>query len=374
MAAGKLPSNHVHDVWGGNGFQTNWDFNTAISSSCNTMGPKKDHSNYWFPALYHHGADGQYTKVKPRMSAYYRFEPEPNGPRTMFPPGFKIVAGNPTLRTDESATNPASRAIQWTCFGPTNNKKVAGFPEGVTECPGVNGFTAEIWLPFCWDGVDAFDPANPGAHVKYGNAQEGGYGGQCPPSHPTPLPQILLEVHYDVSPFANGGGAATNAQNQNQNPQQPNPQQNNNNPQQQQQPPLSPRQANTNANANANADASPWVLSPNDPTGFAFHADFINGWETGNGSLADAIATDQAAAPGQTNCYMPPTGEANDAIRACFEMWDKGTMDGCRVQQARREDVEGPMGALRVGEEGATVGVPRKRMTRRVRRHERHGT
>jgi hypothetical protein len=30
-----------------------------------------------------------------------------------------------------------------------------------------------------------------------------------------------------------------------------------------------------------NANSSPWVLSNGDPTGFGFHADFMNGWETG---------------------------------------------------------------------------------------------
>ena len=352
MAPGQLPSNHVHDVWGGNGFTSPWDYTTATGSSCNTMGPKDDHSNYWFPALYHHSTDGQYRKIASRMSAYYRFETSPNGPRKMFPPGFKIVTGNPFLRADESATNPASKAITWTCHGAAggDKKKVAGFPADVTDCPGANGLTAEIWLPFCWDGIDAFDIADPSKHVKYGDAQVGGYGGTCPSSHPTPLPQILLEVHYDISPFAQGQGQSANAD--------LNPQEGNS---QLQSSPLLPRQS---------PSGERWVLSPGDPTGYGFHADFVNGWAPG--SLERAIAPGDADnVTERTNCYMPDTGEADNAISRCFEMLDPGVMAGCKVARVTKEEVEGPMGELLVGSGGGLATRDGLNAERKVDRRKR---
>ena len=113
MYPGETPSPHVHDIFGGNGFSPKWDYNTAVKSSCNNVGPDKDHSNYWFPAMFHKAADGTLTRLKSDITLYYHFGVQDNGPRHMFPKGFKMVAGTPALRKDDSATNKATQSIEW---------------------------------------------------------------------------------------------------------------------------------------------------------------------------------------------------------------------------------------------------------------------
>ena len=226
MAPGVVPTNHVHEIYGADKFSATWNFESAQSSTCNNMGPKVDHSNYWFPALYFHDSDGFYTKVPSHLSVYYHFGTKDNGPRTMFPKGFKMKAGNAALRHDNSATEVSTKSIKWYCHGP-EKISVGAFPEGVTECPGVFGLLGEIWLPFCWDGINEFDPSNPSKHVVYGGETQ--QGGKCPASHPKALPQLFMEFHHDIKDFANKTGAD-----------------------------------------------EPWVLAQGHPTGYGMHVDFVS--------------------------------------------------------------------------------------------------
>ena len=280
----------MHDVFGGDGFKAAWDFDTAKGGKCNNMGPAKDHSNYWFPALYFHGADGSFTRVPSQFVVYYHFGTADSGPRTMFPPGLKIVAGNAMLRHDDSATNKATASIQWFCHGSDEKKKIAGFPEGVTSCNGADGFASEIWFPFCWDGVKDFDPKDPTAHVVYGDGNRP-QGGKCPASHPTPLPQLFAEFFHDLSQFA-GKAAAKD----------------------------------------------PWVLAQGDPTGAGWHADFINGWEDGPGSLSEAIKVDPSD-PKKTVCNVGLTGKGP---AECFDMLSSDVRGNCKVKAVINEDVQNP--------------------------------
>ncbi|KAL9103550.1 MAG: hypothetical protein Q9163_001428 [Psora crenata] len=323
MAPDMTPSSHVHEIYGANKFQASWDFDTAQSSTCTNMGPKVDHSNYWFPALYFHGANGSYNKVPPNLAIYYHFDTRDNGPRTMFPNGFKMISGNPRLRHNDSETEYNTRSIRWKCHGP-DKESVGAFPEGVTACPGAHGFSGEIWFPFCWDGINDFDRTDPFKHVVFGvNGQQ---GGKCPESHPKALPQLFMEFHHDISAFTDKPGAA-----------------------------------------------DPWVLAQGDPTGYGLHADFINGWEDGPRSLKDAIAVDPSD-PTKTKCY---TGLSKEGLSACFDIYSPDEMYNCRVAATVQEDVDGPMQALpgcnpiQSGPDDATTQTdcPAPGLQRRVHKH-----
>ena len=109
MFPGQDPSPHVHDIFGGKGFSVNWDYQKAISSGCTDVAKTMDFSNYWFPALYHQGTDGSFTKVKSGLRLYYHWDDKP----TMFPHGFKMIAGNPFNRKDDSSTNPFTKSLKW---------------------------------------------------------------------------------------------------------------------------------------------------------------------------------------------------------------------------------------------------------------------
>ncbi|KAG8526806.1 uncharacterized protein KY384_008235 [Bacidia gigantensis] len=262
------------------------------------MGPKKDHSNYWYPALYHHGADNQYTKVPSSLTVYYHFDPVNGQARTMFNHSQKIMAGNPFLRHDDLATNKATKSIQWWCHGPPSGpdpKQRVSFPEGVTSCGkpyAWPGFSAEIWFPFCYDGSDEFDAADPNKHVTYGDG-DSPQGGNCPSTHPIVLPQLFMEFHFNIEQFKDVKKAER-----------------------------------------------PWVLAPGDPIGSGMHADFINGWEDGTGSLADAMSVDSS---GKTKCYV---GESGGGAGECFELVDDDTKAKCKIAQSKTEDVVGPFASL----------------------------
>lgn len=248
LAPGVIGSNHVHEIFGGNKFSANWDYATAQTSTCNNMGPKIDHSNYWYPALYFKDGDN-FIKTKTDLSIYYHFDTRDNGPRKPFPDGFKMISGNAMLRHNDTLTDFSTRSIKWICHGATNGggrspdadgtgsvyEGPGAFPTGFDGCPGVFGLSGEIWFPFCHNGEE-LDPANPTAHMSFGTHTNANgdvdtsnqAGGKCPASHPTPLPQLFMEFHHDISD-------------------------------------LPKWDANTN----------PWVLAPGDPTGYAMHADFV---------------------------------------------------------------------------------------------------
>lgn len=98
----------------------------------------------------------------------------------------------------------------------------------MTSCPGSDGFSGEIWFPFCWDGSEDFDPSDPYAHVVFGDG-DSPQGGKCSGNHTKALPQLFMEFHHDISAFASKPQAAV-----------------------------------------------PWVLAQGDGTGYGMHADFVS--------------------------------------------------------------------------------------------------
>ena len=298
MSPAVTPSNHVHEVFGGDGWKPDWTFNNAKGGSCNNMGPTSDFSNYWFPALYHQGGDGSFTRVPAGLIVYYHFGTEDNGPRRMFPPGLRILAGNAMLRHDDSATNKATESIQWHCHEHDDEKqdtkkKVAGFPDGVTSCPKINGFSTHIWFPFCWDGSMDFDPKDPLAHVVYGDGKAPN-GGNCSGpegKHTTPLPQIFMEMFFHIDQVTYKPGSAT-----------------------------------------------PWVLAQGDPTGAGFHADFINGWVDGERSLSGAM---KPVGKGKTKCMV---GLSDNPLTDCLDMLPMDKQNGCpaKIKPVKQVEVDRP--------------------------------
>jgi len=80
----------------------------------------------------------------------------------------------------------------------------------------------------CWDGINLDSPDHK-SHMAYPSRYN---GGNCPSSHPVRLPGVFFEAFYAVDKFPHGEGT------------------------------------------------QPFVLSNGDPTGYGFHGDFVNGWDT----------------------------------------------------------------------------------------------
>lgn len=227
-------SPHLHSFDGGNGLSASSDFASSQSSSCSTARIKSDKSLYWRPTLFWNGnGTGFYRVPEKSTKIYYKFgDGDKWANVTGFPEDFNMVAGYPMKRS--AGDNPGG--VRWACHQPNGGGDAIfsdGFPKGFSSCN--YGFATEITFPSCWNGK-LMDPKKPYDHMAYPN----GYGGvgieNCPSTHRAArFPTIFIEFWYDVSSF----------------------------------------------NGKYDSNSNPWVLSNGDPTGFGFHADFLNGWEKG---------------------------------------------------------------------------------------------
>lgn len=252
-------SPHLHSFDGGNGLSASMDFEDTQGSSCTTARIKPDKSLYWRPTLFWNGNNTGFYRVPDKfLKIYYKFGDSGNVKAEVseFPENFRMMAGNPFKRSDDG-NNPGG--IKWSCMSDSGRIDTVGFPKGFTSCN--QGFATEITFPSCWNGKD-LDTANPSAHMAWPTA--GGLGlDACPSTHKVArFPAIFIEFWYDISAF----------------------------------------------DGHYSADDTPWVLSNGDPTGFGFHADFLNGWE--KGVLAKATAD-----TGYCNCGC---GCGNDEMKQCF--------------------------------------------------------
>ncbi|PSN68835.1 hypothetical protein BS50DRAFT_325884 [Corynespora cassiicola Philippines] len=254
-------SPHLHSFDGGNALAASMGFETTQDSSCTTARIKADKSLYWRPTLFWNGNNTGFYRVPNKyLKIYYRFGDAGNvrANVTEFPEGFSMIAGDPFKRSPYEGSR-----IKWACLQDNYARIDAdggAFPKGFTSCS--EGLTAEITFPSCWNGK-ALDPKSPRAHMAYPNAGSGKGLDACPTGFKTArFPEIFIEFWYDVTAF----------------------------------------------DGQYSSNSVPWVLSNGDPTGYGFHADFMNGWE--KGVLAKATAEQ-----GYCNCGC---GCGEDQMRVCF--------------------------------------------------------
>ncbi|KAH8899999.1 hypothetical protein GQ53DRAFT_816033 [Thozetella sp. PMI_491] len=213
---GSIPSAHVHQVVGGNGFNATMESGADISklADCTTCSFAEDFSNYWTANVYFRARNGSYKRV-PQVSnrfldgeaggmTVYYFPQDLRSVVTAFKPGFRMFAGDPSLR-DAKGQSPKNC---YRCYtGPNFEGDVRApcadpkldtpaFP--TTPCPG--GIRSNIHFPTCWDGK-TLDTPNHKDHVAYpaNYAKNGAY--ECPASHPVKIPQVMFEVIWDTSAF-----------------------------------------------------------------------------------------------------------------------------------------------------------------------------
>jgi hypothetical protein len=222
---------HAHAALGGSNFAFNTNTASLRQSQCTSIPIPEDKSNYWFPHLYFQWNNGSFTSLTGGAVIYYLFSSTP-GSTTAFPDDFRMVSGTPTLRT-YNASNFAQRAVTFLCLN-FNGKSVTYNSLPPTTCP--NGIRAQINFPSCWDGKNVDSPDHK-SHVAF--LSEGPDQGTCnDPKYPVVLPRIFMEVYWDSNAF---DGVRSQAMNSTQ----------------------------------------PFVYAMGDPTGYGYHADFINGWDEG---------------------------------------------------------------------------------------------
>lgn len=224
------PSGHLHTIMGGNGFGFDMDYADTQASTCSSCTVTKDFSNYWVPSLFYQGADGKFQSVKQIGGGliYYLQRSDPKDPEfanglLAFPEGFRMLAGNPMLRSFSPTLE--QRAINFNCLGAAGKPETNEIPD--YNCPG--GLRAQVFFPSCWDGVN-LDSADHKSHMAYPDRVDSGV---CPPSHPKRFISLFYEVSWDINEFKDQWHGA----------------------------------------------GHPFVFANGDKTGYGYHGDFVNGWD-----------------------------------------------------------------------------------------------
>lgn len=271
------PSAHAHVIFGSNAFGINATTESLrADTTCSTVGsnnpaypgPTYDRSSYWTPALYAQARDGSgLVYIHQSGQKVYYTDPGPPYYKNVslnFPDGnFHTIAGWPNLRTP--TPDKYQRGVHtWTCN--TGTQGIDGvdgaFPDIPDEGCGKDGgsLMAEIWFPDCIDAS--------GTNVTY---TEGIFG--CPDTNSIRIPTLRMEIFFNLT-----------------------------------------------ESVAAIVDPKTLVLANGDPTGYSFHADFLNGWDQDGvaGRLASCTApnNDLDKFDGITNCNYTPYG-SNIARKDC---------------------------------------------------------
>ncbi|TFK33438.1 hypothetical protein BDQ12DRAFT_615251 [Crucibulum laeve] len=279
VTPGKV-SGHVHSVLGGSNFRFSSTTAKLRESECSSVPIPQDKSNYWFPHLYFQWANGSFSSVDGGAVIYYLFS-DTAGITTAFPDDFRMVSGDPTLRTYD-ANSFAQQAVTFLCLdfnGVTT--KYNSIPN--KSCP--SGIRAQINFPSCWDGKNT-DSTDHKSHVAFPSG--GPDSGTCSDTKfPVTLPRIFLEVYWSTQSFDRSKGKDS---------------------------------------------SQPFVYAYGDPTGFGYHADFLNGWD--KGVLQNAV----------DKCHCNPYGDPTCCAQQGIFNFDTGKT--CRITPSIDEQTTGTVPKL----------------------------
>ncbi|OCF34157.1 hypothetical protein I316_04107 [Kwoniella heveanensis BCC8398] len=194
-------SSHVHAIIGTSSFQPTYTYENSMAGRCTTANVAVDKSSYWAPNLYRKRSDGKFDLVKMNRANTYYLVRRGSQTETIneFPPGFRMLAGNPN-RITYNASDYTNTAISYVCLGRSGAPETGAFP--TQSCP--QDLRAQVYFPSCWDGKNLWLPNS--AHVAYPTSQGYNSGGPCPTTHPKRLFSVFYEFHftdsYDYTPGA----------------------------------------------------------------------------------------------------------------------------------------------------------------------------
>lgn len=224
---------HTHKISGASNFGMSSTFDSLQASRCTSCEIQDDKSAYWTPQLFYQHANGTFQMVPNGGTVVYYLGRGENRQNTEpFPPGFKVLSGDSTARSNDTtkmtystkgyAGRPVSDRVSFACLDSSGPSKEQNYMWR-TDCD--NGMRAQIQFPSCWNGGDYQSDQS---HVAYMSQIDNGI---CPPTHPRQLPHLFFEVIYGVNDIVKTKGGQ-------------------------------------------------FVFANGDTTGFSFHGDFMNGWKT----------------------------------------------------------------------------------------------
>ena len=163
---------HPHDFFGNKSTDAYSTYRSLLHHGT-TCDLNTDRAAYWAPALRSGGRYVRPTSVR----IYYRANTSPLEDIRPYPRGLKIVAGN------ADATGPQLlRYVSWGCG--------EGEDDHPVDCGSAN-VVAHINFPTCWDG-ERKDSRDHKRHMAYPS------GGDCPQSHPVPVPRLIMRIEWPV--------------------------------------------------------------------------------------------------------------------------------------------------------------------------------
>ncbi|KAF5342420.1 hypothetical protein D9611_001247 [Ephemerocybe angulata] len=197
--------------------------------------------------------------------------------------GCHLILGNPALRSYDP-TSFAQQAVTYLCLNfkgtSTRHNELPA-----RQCP--DGIRAQINFPSCWDGKNV-DSADHKSHVSFPSG--GPDSGTCSdPKFPVTIPRIFLEIYWNTVAFDSVRNKAMNT-------------------------------------------SQPFVFAHGDPTGYGYHADYVNGWD--KGVLQKAV----------DNCHCNPYGDPTCCVnQGIFSMNHDKT---CRITKSIDEQTIGTLPKL----------------------------
>ena len=178
---GLAGASHNHTFWGN---ETTNAASTAVSLSgttATTCKPTEDRSGYWIPTLYQNG-----VVVDPdEVTVYYGSRLKDPSKTQPFPPGLRMITGDPTKQSDPQGNHFWCAGIG----GEVGRTGDGAFP----VCAPTAHLVRQITFADCWDGQH-LDSPNHRDHMANGN-----HLGQCPAGHPVPIPSVSFVISYQLS-------------------------------------------------------------------------------------------------------------------------------------------------------------------------------
>lgn len=146
-----------------NAFNATMSSDVAPDASCSTCTFDQNRSNYWTQVLYFRARNGTFKKVAQisdegytaangGMIIYYALPSDPTIKITAFPPGFRMIAGNPFARNASAGGKNSYHCYTSPGFIPNPPDAIKNdtttFP--LVPCPG--GLRHATFFKQCWDG------------------------------------------------------------------------------------------------------------------------------------------------------------------------------------------------------------------------------